>query len=197
MALTGGPSLPAGEVNWPYSYDLKQLLSVTGDNNWSTTNVSWNLPSGSLPAGLSLGTDGVLSGVPTTKDSVGASFRLLSVYARGTSYYAYDGSGPVKRDKTNACLATFSNGRRYNADLNGAQNIAARGLAILLGLKPHKEVSGVVRKGSPGRAGKSSGRPTRIPLVLADIWAHARMSAGHTVTATGVSLDAPTTARSA
>ena len=68
--------------------------------------------------------------------------RLLSVYARGTSYYAYDGSGPVKRDKTNACLATFSNGRRYNADLNGAQNIAARGLAILLGLKPHKEVLG-------------------------------------------------------
>ena len=123
--------------------------------------------------------------------------RLLSVYARGTSYYAYDGSGPVKRDKTNACLATFSNGRRYNADLNGAQNIAARGLAILLGLKPHKEVSGVVRKGSPGRTGKSSGRPTRIPLVLADIWAHARMSAGHSVTATGVSLDAPTTARSA
>ena len=123
--------------------------------------------------------------------------RLLSVYARGTSYYAYDGSGPVKRDKKNACLATFSNGRRYNADLNGAQNIAARGLAILLGLKPHKEVSGVAREGSPGRTGKSSGRPTRIPLVLADIWAHARMAAGHTVTATGVSLDAPTTARSA
>lgn len=123
--------------------------------------------------------------------------RLLSVYARGTSYYAYDGSGPVKRDKKNACLATFSNGRRYNADLNGAQNIAARGLAILLGLKPHKEVSGVARKGSPGCTGKSSGRPTRIPLVLADIWAHARMAAGHTVTATGVSLDAPTTARSA
>ena len=33
MALTGGPSLPAGEVNWPYSYDLTQLLSVTGDNS--------------------------------------------------------------------------------------------------------------------------------------------------------------------
>ena len=80
MALTGGPSLPAGEVNWPYSYDLTQLLSVTGDNNWSTTNVSWNLPSGSLPAGLSLGTDGVLSGVPTTKDSVGASFQVKASY---------------------------------------------------------------------------------------------------------------------
>ena len=23
IALTGGPTLPAGEVNWPYSYDLK------------------------------------------------------------------------------------------------------------------------------------------------------------------------------
>lgn len=123
--------------------------------------------------------------------------RLLSVYASGTSYYAYDGSGPVKRDKANAALATFSNGRRYNADLNGAQNIAARGLAILLGLKLHKEVPGVACKGSPGRTGKRSGRPTRIPLVLADIWAYAQMSAGHSVTAAGVSLDAPTTAHSA
>ncbi len=80
VALTGGPSLPAGEVNWPYSYDLKQLLSVTGDSNWNASNVSWSLPSGTLPAGLSLGTDGVISGMPTTKNLVGSSFQVKASY---------------------------------------------------------------------------------------------------------------------
>lgn len=57
---------------------------------------------------------------------------MLEVFSRGTLYFANDGSGPVKRDKANATLATFDNGRQYNTDLNAAYNIAARGLAILL-----------------------------------------------------------------
>ncbi len=53
--------------------------------------------------------------------------RVLWVYARGTSSNAYDGSGKVRRDKDNYANARFSNGKRYNADLNAAYNIAARG----------------------------------------------------------------------
>ena len=79
VALTGGPALPAGEVNWPYSYDLKQLLTITGES-WSSPNVSWSLPAGALPAGLSLGADGVISGIPTTKDLVGANFQVKASY---------------------------------------------------------------------------------------------------------------------
>lgn len=97
--------------------------------------------------------------------------RVLEVYARGTSRWAYDGSGAVRRSKTNAQLATFATGKQYNADLNGALNIAARGLALLLGLKapePDKQAA----------TGKSSGAVARTPLVLADIWAHARLSRG-------------------
>ena len=56
--------------------------------------------------------------------------RMLEVNPRGTSRWAYDGSGKVKRSKENAQLATFSTGKQYNADLNGALNIAARGLAM-------------------------------------------------------------------
>lgn len=80
VALTGGTGLPAGEVSWPYSYDLKQLLSVTGDRGWSLANVSWSLSSGSMPAGLSLGSDGVISGIPTTKDLIGSSFQVKASY---------------------------------------------------------------------------------------------------------------------
>lgn len=79
VALTGGPSLPAGEVSSSYSYDLKQLLTITGES-WSSSNVSWSLPSGTLPAGLSLGSDGVISGIPTTKDLVGSSFQVKASY---------------------------------------------------------------------------------------------------------------------
>lgn len=91
--------------------------------------------------------------------------RMLEVYARGTSRYAYDGSGKVKRSTKNAQLATFSTGKQYNADLNGALNIAARGLAQLLGVKPKEIVL---------ETGKSSGSKMRMPLVLKDIWEFAQ-----------------------
>jgi IS605 OrfB family transposase len=95
--------------------------------------------------------------------------RVLEVFARGTSRWAYDGSGKVSRSKDNAQLATFASGKRYNADLNGALNIAARGLAMLLGIKPGQD--------SKAATGKSSGAVARMPLVLADVWEHAKQLA--------------------
>lgn len=89
VALTGGPALPEGEVNWPYNYDLKQLLTVNGDTSYSSTNVSWELHSGSLPAGLSLGSDGVVSGIPTTKNLVGDSFQVKASYKGKTGQQPY------------------------------------------------------------------------------------------------------------
>ncbi|MEJ6002772.1 transposase [Paucibacter soli] len=95
-----------------------------------------------------------------------AGMRVLEVFARGTSRWAYDGSGKVRRSKENAQLATFASGKRYNADLNGALNIAARGLAMLLGINPSNE--------HKADAGKSFGPVERMPLVLAHIWEWAK-----------------------
>lgn len=94
--------------------------------------------------------------------------RLLEVFARGTSRYAFDGSGKLKRDRKNAANATFANGKRFNADLNATYNIAARGWALLLkiAVKP--------APGADSATGKSSGAEVRMPLVLADVWAFAR-----------------------
>ncbi len=92
--------------------------------------------------------------------------RMLEVFARGTSRWAYDGSGKVSRSKDNAQLATFASGKCYNADLNGALNIAARGLAMLLGIKPGVD--------SKAATGKSSGAAQRMPLVLADVWEYTK-----------------------
>ena len=115
--------------------------------------------------------------------------RLLPVRAAGTSRWAFDGSGKLKREHSNARNATFASGKRYNADLNATYNIASRGLAALLGyIKPAFEVGAAT--------GKSSGAAMRMPVVLADIWATARTSAVARPTSTSALLpkDAPTTA---
>ena len=61
-----------------------------------------------------------------------AGIRVFTVNAKGTSMYAYDGSGHVKRgrdsDKTNGnySICEFANGKIYNCDLSASYNIGAR-----------------------------------------------------------------------
>lgn len=51
---------------------------------------------------------------------------ITTVCANGTSSLAFDGSGPIVRDKDNATNCTFANGKRYNCDLSASYNIGAR-----------------------------------------------------------------------
>ena len=83
-----------------------------------------------------------------------------------TSKYAYDGSGLVKRDSKNYALAKFSNGRRYNADLNGCQNVGARYWYRTLTQKLSS------RNGSEVWLSKSSFQTPRIPVTLSVLWSH-------------------------
>ncbi|NEP48414.1 MAG: IS200/IS605 family element transposase accessory protein TnpB, partial [Moorea sp. SIO3C2] len=84
---------------------------------------------------------------------------VIEVVAAYTSKLAYDGSGTVKRDPKNYALATFPSAKRFNADLNGAYNIGARGVLKL-----------VRRNGNEGRSSKSSGRPPRSWACLCELW---------------------------
>ena len=68
--------------------------------------------------------------------------RFSTVYASGTSKYAFDGSGSVIRDKDNHSLCTFTTGKRYNADLSASYNIGGRYLIReLLKTCPETEAS--------------------------------------------------------
>jgi IS605 OrfB family transposase len=51
--------------------------------------------------------------------------RYSKVLARGTSMYAYDGSGKVQRTKRKD-IAKFANNKTYHADLSASYNIASR-----------------------------------------------------------------------
>jgi putative transposase len=85
--------------------------------------------------------------------------KTLTVIAAYTSKLAFDGSGVVRRDKNNYALATFASGKKYNCDLNGALNIAARGWLKLDSRKDYEK-----------RPSKSSGRLPRSWACLCDLW---------------------------
>ena len=78
----------------------------------------------------------------------------------------------VIRSSSNAQLATFANGKQYNADLNGSLNIAARGIAMILAEKLKSWQEKISKNKS--EIGKSSDSEVRMPLVLADIWEYAQ-----------------------
>ena len=94
--------------------------------------------------------------------------RVAFVPPRGTSAWAHDGSGKVSRDSKNYSLCTFASGKRYNADLNAAYNIAARFIVRALG-----DVGFNPGDGPAADTGKSSRSAPRMPVCLSHVWAFA------------------------
>ena len=71
------------------------------------------------------------------------------VNPRGTSSYAYDGSGKLKRSSTNYELGVFSTGKQYNCDLSASYNIGARFILRLLGGNSPQDDDGKNSSSSP------------------------------------------------
>ncbi|MGK7875699.1 MAG: IS200/IS605 family accessory protein TnpB-related protein [Xenococcaceae cyanobacterium] len=82
---------------------------------------------------------------------------IQTINPKYTSAYAFDGSGKVKRSKTNYSLAKFSTGKQYHADLNAAYNIGARyWYSVIIGDKHFSRVY----------VSQSSNGTLRTPVVL-------------------------------
>ncbi|MFB2894481.1 IS200/IS605 family accessory protein TnpB-related protein, partial [Aerosakkonemataceae cyanobacterium BLCC-F50] len=83
--------------------------------------------------------------------------KVVFVNPKYTSAYAFDGSGKVRRGKTNYSLAVFKNGKQYNADLSASYNIGARyWYSLIVGDKHFSRVF----------VGKSSNDTLRTPVTL-------------------------------
>jgi len=78
---------PQAIVGQAYTYDLKPLLSVTGDAGYTVSAVTWSLASGSLPAGLALDSTGRITGTPTAAASVSPVVRATYRGANGQQTY--------------------------------------------------------------------------------------------------------------
>lgn len=98
----------------------------------------------------------------TEEKFVEAGGTVEYVKARGTSSWAFDGSGKVQRSKRQYELAMFPNGKQFNADLSASYNIAARYLAYKIKLTRRKD-------GQVSRGKSSCGTP-RMPVTLSLLW---------------------------
>jgi hypothetical protein len=78
---------PQAIVGQAYSYDLKPLLTVSGDGSYNGSGVTWSLVSGTLPSGLTLRTDGTIGGTPTAAGSVSVTARATYRNVNGDRAY--------------------------------------------------------------------------------------------------------------
>ena len=90
-------------------------------------------------------------------------FAVLFVHARGTSSWAYDGSGRVVRDRFDYGRCRFRSGKEYDCDLSASYNIAARYLAAKITAPAGGKTGWPVR-------GRSSAAGPRTPVTLSSLW---------------------------
>jgi alpha-tubulin suppressor-like RCC1 family protein len=81
-------TLPAGMVGKAYSYDFKQLLSVSNEASPDKSLAAWS-GSGTLPSGLSFNTNtGILSGTPSVLNA-GADYTVTGTYKNNQGQQVY------------------------------------------------------------------------------------------------------------
>lgn len=118
--------LPAGVQGAQYSVDLRNKLSITGDAAYSGSGITWSVASGSLPQGLVLSADGVISGVPSAANT-GVPFTLRATYKTKSGEQAYAVVvGAITVKLASATLPTGVVGKTYTG----------------FDLKPHLTVAG-------------------------------------------------------
>jgi hypothetical protein len=124
VALAGNTAMPAAVQGAQYSYDLKSLLAVTGDPQYTSSQVSWALASGALPAGLQLNSDGTISGVPGAEGTY--SFTVKASYLTKPGQQSYQiVVGAITISLASATLPDAPAGAAYTYDLK--QHVAVSG----------------------------------------------------------------------
>jgi len=108
-------SLPNSTVGKTYN----ATLAATG-----TAPITWGIDSGSLPTGLTLSTDGVISGTPTTTgtanftvkavNSVGEATKALSITVKSSSGGGGGGGGGIIKPVTLSCDTRTSARKRIH-----------------------------------------------------------------------------------
>jgi len=145
-------SLPAAKLGVAYS----QSLAATG----GTAPLSWSLSAGTLPAGLSLSSAGVISGTPTTKGTSSFTVRVTDASnpaQSATKALSLAVVSPVKVTTASA-LPAAKVGVAYSATLSAKGGTPPYSWSVLSGALPaglSLSSSGVI-SGTPTKAGTSN-----------------------------------------
>lgn len=111
-------ALPAGKQGAAYTFDLKPKLQISGDASYTGAGVTWSVVSGSLPAGLTLGADGVITGIPTAENA-GTPFTVQASYKTRSGQQAYQiVVGAIVVSLSNAALPGGTNNEQYTFDFS-------------------------------------------------------------------------------
>lgn len=153
-------ALPGGVQGTPYSYDLKQNLSVSGDPAFTPAQVSWSLVSGVLPSGMKLNSDGTLTGTPTVGGTF--PFTVKASYLGKTGQQQYQlVSSAVTVTLTGATIPTMTAGNATSYDLK--QNLQVTGdPAYSAGGVSWNLSSGGLPAGMSLTSGAITGTPTTV-----------------------------------
>jgi Putative Ig domain len=121
--------LPSGTVGTAYS----QTIAVSG----GTSPHSWSVTSGALPAGLTLSTEGILSGTPTTVDNSSFTVQATGGGTATKSFSLVVNAGPemirLEGGKQLVLLDNYDNTVRYRAAvrlLDAAGNVLTDSTAL-------------------------------------------------------------------
>jgi hypothetical protein len=85
VALAAG-ALTAATQGVAYAYDVKPLLSVSGDPAFNVADVTWNFV-GDLPPGLQLNTNGTITGTPTGEGAYPITVKATYLSRAGQQTY--------------------------------------------------------------------------------------------------------------
>lgn len=109
-------TLPSAFVGVPYDgFDFKTKLSVSGDPAYTSSAVTWSVASGTLPAGLTLNSNGTLSGTPTTSGT--SNFTIRADYRNKYGQLAYQViTSSITVTLNTATLSSALVGSAYNYD---------------------------------------------------------------------------------
>jgi formylglycine-generating enzyme required for sulfatase activity/sugar lactone lactonase YvrE len=149
-AITDTSPLPSGLVGISYNYTLQA--------NGGLEPYSWALASGSLPAGLTLATNGMISGIPSTEGISGFTVSVTdSQGLSSTKYMELAISGPPVITTANPLPSGLYNDS-YTCALNASGGLAPYVWSILAGDLPsglNCDTNGLI-SGLPSQATNST-----------------------------------------
>jgi hypothetical protein len=122
VALAAGTA-PQAIVGQAYSYDLKNQLTVSGDNAYNGSGVTWTVVSSSLPAGLTLRADGTVAGTPTAAGAGSVTARATYRGINGEQTYQVVSLG-IGVSLTAAAAPQAIVGRAYSYDLKNLLTVS-------------------------------------------------------------------------
>lgn len=192
-ATLNAATLPEGTVGETYSYDMKQLLVVTGDESLNLSQSTW-VATTALPAGLSLSTAGILSGTPSEASPSGVSFTVNATYktASGEQSYSLVVRVPITISLSTATLTPATTGQAYSYDLK--QHLAVQGDSSPDLAQSVWSTSSSLPEGlSLGESGVISGTPTSATeagtnFTVTAAYKTASGSQAYTIVVNGVTL---------